>query len=573
MIIFETVRYRNFLSTGNQWTTLTLNKNKNTLIIGKNGGGKSTLLDVICFVLYNKSFRGCNKPDLVNSINKKDALGEIKFSIGKNKYLVRRGIKPDLFEVFCNDTLLNQDAKATDYQAKFEKNILKMNFEAFQQIVILGSRNYIPFMRLKAEPRRKFIEGLLDLDVFSSMNVLLKKDIDVHETKLARAELDIERANNNIELEQKRLDMLKENNTQLIEDNKAKLQNTKERIDTCRANIDAILPELQKINDQLQWTPKLKKKSEEFNRLYHQIDSKIDNLKADIEFYSSQDNCPTCRQTIEPKFKAEWIETKTASLINTEAGLDKLKEQWSEVTSQLDLLNQLNNEAISYNLEITKQNTTIRNLQDMGERIWEEINDLQTRNSNITEIDVDLDKWQKMLDDASKIKEDAAFQLELMKAAGIILKDTGIKARIVKQYVPIINKLIGKHLAALDFFVNFELDENFNETIKSRHRDTFSYESFSEGERLRIDLAILFCWRAVAKLRVSASTNLLIMDEIFDGSLDSTGVDDLMKLLSVHMEESNVFIISHNADRMYEKYESVLKFEKVKNFSKMKVVK
>lgn len=567
MIYFKTIRWRNFLSTGNVFSEVKLNSHSNTLIIGENGAGKSTILDAICFALYNKPFRNINKPQLVNTINKKDMLVEIEFSIGKNEYKVRRGIKPGVFEVLQNDVLLNQDAAARDYQETLETQILKLNYKSFCQVVILGSASFVPFMQLPLGQRREIIEDLLDLQIFSKMNVLLKEKNSTLNSQLREVGYQLDIATEKLSLQEEHIKTIKKNLDKQIEENNAKIKAARENIDREGKAVADLSIKIDELYSKIVDHDKVKAKLAKLQRIETQVGEKIIKLEKEVGFFENHDNCPTCKQEIDEEFKCSTVESRKKQIEETKSGCDLLSNELKQIQDQLTEYEKINSEIIDLNMKVMVINSNITNQNNY---ISELIRDNENLNKDQGEVDQNkIEELKKQIKELKKQKEDGLNTLELYKAAGLILKDTGIKAQIIKQYVPIINKLINKYLAALDFFVNFELDENFNETIKSRFRDEFSYASFSEGEKMRINLAILFTWRAVAKLRNSASTNLLIMDEIFDGSLDSTGTEEFLKILEQLTNDTNTFIISHKTDALLDKFESILRFEKHHNFSRM----
>ena len=569
MIIFKTIRWKNFLSTGNIFTEIDLTKNKTTLIVGENGAGKSTLLDALSFVLYNKPFRNINKPQLVNSINKKDTLVEIEFSIGMQYYKVVRGIKPTIFEVFHNNKLLNQDATSRDYQEVLEKQILKLNHKSFCQVVILGSASFVPFMQLPSMHRREVIEDLLDIQIFSTMNSILKNKIQVLGVSINDTSYNIKLIKEKITLNEEMMNTLKTNSDNAIKEKRAIITETELRIKSESDSVVDLNVQIQDLQKQISDQKLMKGKQQKLEVLRGQIESKIKKLESDIEFFENHDNCPTCRQIIDDQFKCDTIASRKTQIDETNQGIDQLTQELININNRLETINEINNQIISLNTQVTVHNTNISALNEYIGKVNQEIQGLSKTHQNNVK---DSNKLAALKSELNKMEEEMigySNQNELYKIASVILKDTGIKSKIIKQYVPIINKLINKYLAAMDFFVNFELDESFNETIKSRFRDEFSYASFSEGEKMRINLAILFTWRAISKLRNSASTNLLIMDEIFDGSLDSTGTEEFMKILNQLTLDTNTFIISHKTDQLSDKFQSVIRFNKVKNFSQV----
>lgn len=568
MIVFHKIRYKNFLSTGNAFTEFALDQHKTTLIVGENGAGKSTILDALSFCLYGKAFRNINKPQLVNTINNKGLLVEAEFTIGKKNYLVRRGIKPSILEIFQNGKMLDQHAESKEYQEMFEKTILKLSHKAFSQIVILGSASFVPFMQLSAANRREIIEDLLDIGIFSTMNVLLKDKIQKNKDDVINNDYNIRLTEEKIDLEEKHIDQLKINNEQSIK----KIEDQISRLnDSIRVEGDAIGVLENKIKNLTSTIADKKKAEARVNKLVtleRMLEDKLRGLKKEISFFEGNDSCPTCSQEITGAFKQDSISTRSKEVTKVSAGMSQIEidiRAAEERIAEIQLVQQ----------QITDQQRAISVHQSSIQTHNRFIAELNTSLAEHAKVQVPVDNAELLksleedLTNLIAMKEMLAKQRLVLDTAAILLKDTGIKTKIIKQYVPVMNKLINKYLAAMDFFVNFELNENFEESIKSRYRDDFSYNSFSEGEKLRIDLALLFTWRAVAKMRNSTNTNLLIMDEIFDSSLDSAGTDEFLKLLMALSNETNVLIISHKGDQLFDKFDTVIKFEKVKNFSRI----
>lgn len=564
MILFKKIRWKNFLSTGNVFTEIDLASNKTTLIVGENGAGKSTLLDALSFVLFNKPFRKVNKPQLMNTINKKDLVVEIEFSVGKAEYRVVRGIKPGIFELYKNDVLLNQDAESKDYQKVLEDQILKINHKSFAQVVVLGSASFVPFMQLPAGQRREVIEDLLDLQIFTTMNTLLKDKLAVSATKLTALD-------SNTRVLEERIKLMKEHRAQLEASNEKMLIEKNEKRVEAEAKIavlveqsEAIRAELEKMKSEVADKDRVKDKLDKLKILEGQIASKRKNIEKSMSFFHDTDTCPTCSQGINHDFKENMVTTKSRQLEEIDAGINKLHDEKKKVMTRVEQIAEISDKIMDATI---KFNSLINQKAQLNEYITDLMKDMETvaeaiDESKIVEAEVEL---EKAIDEYNTEVDERT----VLSAASAILKDGGIKAKIVKQYVPIINKLINKYLSAMDFFVQFNLDEQFEETIKSRFRDDFSYASFSEGEKMRINLAILFTWRAVAKLRNSINTNILIMDEVFDSSLDNSGTDEFMKILNNLTHDTNTFIISHKGDQLFDKFERVIKFEKHKNFSRI----
>lgn len=567
MLTFTTVRYKNILSTGNSWTTIELNRNKSTLIVGENGAGKSTILDAISFALYGKAFRKINKPQLMNSINQRDLMVEVNFNSNGSEFLIKRGMKPNLFEIWKNGVLLNQDASSRDYQGYLEENILKMNYKSFGQVVVLGSSTFVPFMQLPAFHRREVIEDLLDIQIFSTMNNLLKEKVSANKNDIIEAKYQIELVKNKIEaakehnesirkLKEDEVDRIKEKMREqiVVIESEEKLS---EQLD------DKIAAMIMTIDDKAD----VKTKLDQFKTLKNDLNSKCSTLQRDLKFYHSHDNCPTCKQGIEHDFKSTTIGEKSTKISEIENAVDHLNAKITKIAERLESISQV--ESSLHVLSLSRNDHTA-NVRIGKSTLVGLKRDLDEAERDVAEIDTaKIDSYQEEYREYSLKQKTLHEDKETLAVVASMLKDGGIKTRIIKQYVPIMNKLINKYLAAMDFFVDFQLDEAFNEKILSRFRDEFSYASFSEGEKLRIDLALMFTWRAVSKLRNSVTTNLLIMDEVLDGSLDQAGTDEFLKIINELTADSNVFIISHKGDALYDKFDHVIKFEKKKNFSQI----
>lgn len=569
MILFKKLRWQNFLSTGNVMTEIDIVRNKSTLIVGENGAGKSTMLDALHFALFGTAFRNINKPQLVNSITGKHTVVEVEFSIGNNEYLVRRGIKPAVFDIYLNGQLINQDASAREYQEVLEKTILRMNQKSFSQIVVLGSANFVPFMQLPANHRREVIEDLLDIQIFSVMNSLLKDKQADNKARSIDIDYKIDLAEQKIELHKKHIETLNRNNAAIIKQKQKKIEEYRREIELLIVQNNAISSQVQELSESIADSQKLTAKIQKIKEMERQLNDKVRKLNKDVEFFHNHDNCPTCRQGIDHDFKTQTIATRVAKTSEIEEALKKLEDEYAKANLRIEQIEATQQEITKFNNAITDNNTQIQFNNNYIRGLEVEIDELEKShaddNTNLDE----LRQLNKDLQGYKKERETLSFERELHEVASYVLKDTGIKTKIIKQYVPIMNKLINKYLAAMDFFVQFELDEKFNETIRSRFRDDFSYASFSEGEKMRIDLSLMFTWRAIAKLRNSASTNLLIMDEVFDSSLDAGGTEEFMKILDTLTADTNTFVISHKGDQLYDKFHSVIKFEKHSNFSRI----
>lgn len=568
MIIFQKIKYKNLLSTGNSFTELDLSKNPTTLIIGQNGSGKSTFLDALSYVLFGKPFRKINKPQLVNSINDKNMVVEINFTIGTKKYFIRRGMKPNVFEIFQDGVLLNQDAAKKDYQEILEKTILKLNHKSFCQIVVLGSSTFVPFMQLTSNQRREIIEDLLDIQIFSVMNTLLKEKVTQNKTDLQEIKYQLDLIQEKIIVHKDLIQRIRKSNDDSIKEIENKIQ---EAIDKIESYIDLVNQKQEeeiKLRESISDQNSVIKKRENITGLIKSLKDKLKKLDSDINFYHSNDNCPTCKQGIDHTFKDNILEIKKKSIQETTDAVETLSKNLIEIENRLSSINSTSMEIAAiqrkiseYNGHIASGNTYILNMD-------KELKSLKSKNFDDTNEVAELEKYHQDWKEKEKLREQLIVDKELLDVASILLKDGGIKAKIIKQYVPVINKLINKYLSIMELPVGFELNESFEETIKSRFRDVFSYDSFSEGEKQKLDLAILFTWRAIAKMRNSSSTNLLIMDEIFDSSLDVNGVEQLLSIIESISGENNIFIISHK-ESMMDKFTNIVRFEKHKDFSRI----
>jgi len=559
------VRWKNFLSTGNQFTEIQLDENSTTLIIGENGAGKSTILDALCFGLFGKPFRNINKPQLVNSVNISDALVEVEFRIGTKKIKIIRGIKPTVFEIYINGKMYNQDANVRDYQKYLEQQILKLNYRSFTQVVILGSSTFIPFMQLKARHRREVVEEILDIQIFSLMNMILKQKLKTIDDELKDIAYNIELTSEKIHLKENYIEDLKENKRKLLDEKKSSISTNEKEIVKKKKIID----DLKKISDDMTQSIsdsiKIKTRFDELKDLQSTLKEKHKAHSTNVTFFENNEDCPTCQQHIDEEFKTNMIDKKKAEADRVQIGLDKMKNSLDLTELKICEITNIVANIQKNSIEIAKENSSIVQLEKFNSTLQTETKNLNMghiENTDYTNLNNLKEQMQSFVDMKSKLREDKTYA----EASKNMLQDTGIKTKIIKQYLPIMNKLINTYLTSMEFYVNFTLDENFEETIKSRYRDDFSYSSFSEGEKMRIDLALLFTWRAIAKMKNSTNTNLLILDEIFDSSLDGTGTDEFLKILNT-LGDENVFVISHKQDALADKFRNTIKFEKIRNFS------
>ena len=566
MITFKKVRWKNFLSTGNRFVEVDLNKENSTLIIGDNGSGKSTILDALCFSLFGRPFRTINKPQLINSVNEKDLQTEIEFEVGGKEVKVLRGLKPSKFEIYVNGIMLNQDAAVRDYQAYLEQHILKLNYKSFTQVVILGSSTFVPFMQLPAKIRRDIVEDILDIKIFSLMNLILKGETKVLIQDIQDINNEIHLKENEIKLHVKYLEEIKNSKADIIEEKKSKIeQNNKDILEkkNQKKQVDSeILYLTNKIIDERKIISRLN----ECKKTYIKIDSKFELCRKDLFFFNSEKICPTCTQEIQEDFRNKKIREKTEKGDELTVAMSRLKVIENDDELLLSDIKQIKSKISDKEIELSNIIYSLKSLDKLNKDLLLEKDNYNNKtfyNDDLTS--VKLEESLKILKQTlSKKNEDKLY----LDASKNLLQDSGIKTKIIKKYLPLMNKLVNSYLSNMDFYVEFSLDENFNETIKSRFRDVFSYSSFSEGEKMRIDLALLFTWRSIAKMKNSTNTNLLILDEIFDSSLDSAGTDDFLKILNTFANQ-NVFVISHKQDVLIDKFRSVIQFKKEKNFSEI----
>jgi len=565
LIEFKYVRWKNFLSTGNQFIEIQLDRNPTTLVIGENGAGKSTVLDALCFGLFGKPFRGINKPQLLNSVNNAGCVVEVEFKIGTKNIKVVRGIKPNIFEIYINDKMYNQDANMRDYQRYLEQQILKLNYRSFTQVVILGSSTFIPFMQLKARHRREVVEEILDIQIFSLMNILLKQKLKNIAENIRDINYQLDLTGEKIVLQEKYINDVKKNKNKIIKEKNKLISDNENEIFSRNSGIE----ELSKDNDNLlsliSDNEKTKKKAFKLIDIKSTLIEKHKTHSKAVDFFENNDECPTCQQHIDEIFKKEMISDKQKDVTKFAVGIKELEEELSKAQERIQEISDIADKIRENEVQIAKENSSVTQLEKFNATLHAEI--AQFKTGDVSKSDYNkLKELKKDLSSTENHKAKLREDLTYSEAARSMLQDTGIKTKIIKQYLPVMNKLINTYLTSMEFYVNFTLNENFNETIKSRYRDEFTYDSFSEGEKMRIDLALLFTWRAIAKMKNSTNTNLLMLDEIFDSSLDSTGTDEFLKILNT-LSDENIFVISHKQDVLADKFRSTIKFEKVKNFS------
>ena len=566
MILFEKVRWKNFLSTGNQETEIVFTEKATNIVIGTNGAGKSTVLDALCFSLFGKPFRKINKPQLVNSVNEQDCRVEVEFSINNKNYMVRRGIKPNIFEIYVDGEFMNQSADARDFQKKLEKTILKMNIKSFTQIVILGSSSFTPFMKLSSQNRRDVIEDILDIDIFSIMNTLLKERISLLKDEMANNNYEIKNIENSIEMKTEYLDKMLGSKNKKIESLMIENKQSRKKIDNINKKIQSKNDEISsiKLENMQEIISNLREKQDIFSKMKTQKS----RLERESNFFKENDHCNTCHQDIDKSVSEDIIGKNTQKIGKLDEAFVTIEKMISDQENLIQLENSKSDEIKEIQNQISELNQDIRFHEKNISKNEKEINFLENNNENIEKEKNDLEELNSQLNRLSGKKIDDLERADLYNVCQMLLRDSGIKTRIIKQYLPVMNKYINNYLNSFDFFANFNLDENFSEVIKSRHRDEFSYDSFSEGEKQRIDLAILFTWREIARMKNSVNSNLLILDEVFDSSLDAEGTENFMKVMNtLEGKGFNTFVISHKTDLLSDKFENQIKFEKVGDFS------
>jgi DNA repair exonuclease SbcCD ATPase subunit len=569
MIVFKSVSWTNFLSTGSATNKILLNKSPTTLIIGKNGEGKSTILDALCFSLFGKPFRNINKNQLINSINGKKCVVEVEFDIGGREYKIIRGIKPNIFEIYLNGEMVNQDAASRDYQKVLEQQILKLNYKTFTQVVILGSASFVPFMQLSSMQRREVIEDILDIRIFSTMNQLLKEKAQETKDAIATIENEISTAKTKVDAQTQLIKAISEAKTENINNILSKISANNVEILQAEGEIQLILSEIDTLKASINDKENVTEDIEKAKSIKSKLLQKIETCEHHTEFFNEHDVCPSCDQNIPEEHKSKIVEDLNSKLLEQNSKIGDLETILSNLNQKLSKITEVQSKITDKNIELSTRNSTVTLLNKQVKEMQAEVESTKTDTTNIDEEKRKLKDLARSAMEKITTKTSLQEQRNLEEVASVLLKDTGIKTAIIREYLPAMNKLINKYLQSMDAYIHFELDESFNESVKSRHRDDFTYASFSEGEKQKIDLAILFTWRQIAKMKNSVNTNLLLMDEIFDSSLDSQGTELLMNLLSQVTVDTNVFIISHKGDQLFDKFRSVIKFEKKNDFSLM----
>jgi|TARA_B100000035_G_scaffold174938_1_gene149256 DNA repair exonuclease SbcCD ATPase subunit len=568
MLLFHKIRYKNFLSSGNQFTEIDFEKNNTNLIIGTNGAGKSTLLDALTFVLFNKPFRKINKPQLINTTNERDCVVEIEFSVNAKEYLVRRGIKPNIFDIEVNGNPLHKEADDRSNQKILEENILKVNYKSFTQIVILGSSTFVPFMQLTTANRREVIEDLLDIRIFSAMSNLIKDKMREKKDKVKSLDLKRSNVKDKIKMQQNFIDELENRGKQNIDSNNTKITKLMKEVDGYIDENTKLDAQVQKFTKEQEEVTGARQKLSKLNNLKGKISNKVANITKEHKFFTENTVCPTCQQDIEEEFRLNRISDAQDTAKELKKGFDELESAIKFEQERERQFNALSQEITNLTHGISQNNTRIslnqRQIRDIEHEIQTITSNLQNRNSEHEKLEEFRSNLQKTIEDLSKQKQEIVHY----DFAYSLLKDDGVKTKIIRKYLPFINQQVNRYLQMMDFYINFNLDEEFSETVKSPIHEDFSYSSFSEGEKMRIDLALLFTWREVARVKNSVNTNLLIMDEVFDSSLDGFGTDEFLKIIRYVIKDANIFVISHKSE-LHDKFDSVLRFEKVKGFSRM----
>ena len=569
MIVFKKLRYKNFLSTGQQFIEIGLDSSATTLVMGDNGAGKSTMLDALCFGLFQRAFRNIKKDQLINTINEKETVVEVEFQVGQNEYKIIRGIKPNTFEIWCDGDMLNQDAAQRDYQKHLEQTILKLNFRSFTQVVILGSSSFVPFMQLRARHRRQVVEEILDIEIFSRMNLLFREKQKAQDELIKNDDFEYSILDTKIVDKKKHIEEISSLNLETIDQKEKEVKKSYVDIENYEEDVRQVKLEITTLQKEILDQTKVNTKYKKLHTMEAKIENTCKKHKKDLKFFETHNDCPMCQQDIDKEYKKLMIQKKKDKVDEIDVGMKQLDKEIKTVEKRLEKINDTMVLIREKELLINRYETSINEITKYVDKIIAEIEELKNEKLSTATQTGELNQLQEQLTETELKKQKDKNEKIYIDTARHLMQDTGIKTKIIKQYLPIMNQYINKYLADMDFFVNFTLDEEFNETIKSRYRDEFNYHSFSEGEKLRIDLSILFTWREIAKIKNSTNTNLLILDEIFDSSLDSSGTDEFMRILQTTMIKENIFVISHKSDTLIDKFPRVLKFEKYKNFTRM----
>jgi DNA repair exonuclease SbcCD ATPase subunit len=566
MVIFKKVTYRNFLSTGNVSNTIELNKHSSTLITGKNGEGKSTILCALTFALFGKPFRNVNKGQLVNSINGKNCIVELEFSTNGREYVIKRGIKPNVFEIWCDGEMINQDAALKDYQKVLEQQIIKLNYKTFTQVVILGSATFVPFMQLSAIQRREVIEDILDIRVFSLMNSILKDKTASVKDQIQKLESDIASHRNRVISQKKLIEVLETNRQSIIDSIQSKINTNNVQITIIQEKVNTSTKDMEAIRSKAN-TDDVNQALVAANKMKMKIGNTLDSCNHTVEFFSDNPTCPTCSQDIAEEHKGGVLADINKKIADNQAKLLQVEEALTKLDNQYDKASKYANHLRDYSIDISTYTNQINMLTSQNQEMVQEMNNTTLDTSSLKEEKANMRELAEEAIEMVGTKSELLNTRQLHDVASALLRDTGIKTAIIREYLPAMNKLINKYLSAMDFYVKFDLDESFQEVIKSRGRDAFTYDSFSEGEKRRLDLAILFTWRQIAKMKNSVNTNLMILDEILDGALDGAGIDYFLSIMNQFGDQTNVFVISHKVDQMIDRFDNVVRLEKKNEFS------
>ena len=568
MILFKKIRWKNFLSTGSQFVEIELNKSQMTLMIGANGSGKSTMLDALCFALFNRPFRQIKKEQIVNTINNGDTVVELEFQVGTKNFKIIRGIKPTIFEIYSDGVLQNQNASSVDYQKILEDQILRLNYRAFKQIAVLGSSSYQPFMQMRPRHRREVVEEILDIRVLTHMDILTRNQQTDLGKQIVEARHQCDLIESKHELQTKHFNELKNRSSGDSDIKKAKLQENKDATESYLRKSERLEEEYKELEISVSTRPQYESKLKQLEKLETKIEQNLKTHERNLEFFEQNDNCPTCTQKIEETFRDKKIEQERTVVVTLNQGMKDLVAELAKTETKITEFNGISDKLYENKISLSKVESSLKELKRFSDSLHNEILLLDGKNEDDKDIEKSLVDLQEQLEQTKLELVRITEEKKYLDVAREILSDKGAKAKIIKKYLPIMNSLINQHLQSMDFFVSFYLDEEFKEEVKSRHRDTFDYNNFSEGEKMRIDLALVFTWRAIAKMKNSANTNLLILDEIFDSSLDGQGTDDFFKIVR-NMGKENIFIISHKGDILFDKFTNIIQFKKEHNFTEL----